>query len=109
MFQVVVMGIARVKVLRPVKRVPQTQVLNLTLVRILKAISHLQHPPQQSHSRPLQLSSQSRRQRLIAMVRLLVKAAVRHWAAMRIKWREWAKERVALVMGKDRAVEPVRD
>ena len=43
------------------------------------------------------------------MVRLLVKAAVRHWAVMRIKWREWAKERVALVMGKDRAVELVRD
>ena len=43
------------------------------------------------------------------MARLLVKAAVRHWAVMRIKWRELDKGPVALVMGKDRAVEPVRD
>ena len=43
------------------------------------------------------------------MARLLVKAVVHHWAVMRIKWREWAKERVALVMGKDRAVVRVRD
>ena len=55
------------------------------------------------------MSSQSRRQRLIAMVRLMVKAVVHHWAVMRIKWRELAKGPVALVMGKDRAVEPVRD
>ena len=63
---------------------------------------------QQSHNRPLQLSSQSRRQRLIAMVRLIVKAVVHHWAAMRIKWTELDKEPVALVMEKDRAVVPVR-
>ena len=108
MFQVVVMGIARVKLLRPVKRVLQTQVLNLTLVRILKPISHLEHPPQQSHSRALQLLSQSRRQRLIAMDRLVEKGAVRQWEAMRTKWREWAKELAVLVMGKVQAVERVR-
>ena len=43
------------------------------------------------------------------MARLLVKAVVHHWAVMRIKWREWAKGPVALAMGKDQAVEPVRD
>ena len=43
------------------------------------------------------------------MARLLVKAVVRHWAEMRIKWREWDKGPVVLAMGKDRAVEPVRD
>ena len=43
------------------------------------------------------------------MVRLMVKAVVHHWAEMRIKWRELAKERVALAMGKDQAVVPVRD
>ena len=43
------------------------------------------------------------------MARLLVKAAVHHWAVMRIKWREWGQEPVVLAMGKDRAVEPVRD
>ena len=64
---------------------------------------------QQSHNRAQQLLSQSRRQRLIAMARLLVKVAVHHWVVMRIKWREWAKGPVALVMGKDQAVEPVRD
>ena len=53
--------------------------------------------------------SQSRRQRLIAMARLMVKAVVHHWAVMRIKWREWAKAREVLVMGKDQAVVPVRD
>ena len=43
------------------------------------------------------------------MVRLVEKAAVHHWAVMRIKWREWAKAREVLVMVKDRAVVPVRD
>ena len=42
------------------------------------------------------------------MARLVEKAAVHHWAVMRIKWTELAKERVALVMEKDRAVVPVR-
>ena len=43
------------------------------------------------------------------MARLTVKAAVHHWAVMRIKRREWGKEPVVLAMGKGQAVEPVRD
>ena len=43
------------------------------------------------------------------MVRLQVKAAERHSAVMRIKWKEWAEEPAALAMGKDLAGERVRD